>query len=233
MAADDLDLPRLPETLGGDDPDEGTDTEPDPIEELRAEMAALRAEREEERKRFQGTIDSLIQRPAAPGAAPEPKAATIDWNNLPDPVEKPEEFKRALADRQKQAADAMRNELRQEVEQSNRVNRLWYDFRTEYPDLAKKEALATATASAVARELGGINWDNPSAFMQKVAERMKAELNITDDKANPPPRSKPSNRTAGVGAGSKGAGGVASGKDDAPKGFLDQIKKLQLESGLI
>lgn len=245
----DENLINVPLTLGepadtddGSDDTEGTEDEPS-IEDRFAQLEARFNEQAEQftqrEQTYQSTISRLIQGNAPAGAAaPAGKTPEIDWNDLPDPVEKPDEFKRAIGERVTTSIEAARSEVGSELDYRSKVDALWNGFRSEYPDLAKKEALANTVAASVIKSRGvdGASWalDNPAEFSQQVAARMKAELGITDEpgEGGGKPNSR-ANRTAGVKGGSKSTSGAGGKGGQAPKGFLAQLKQSQLESGLI
>lgn len=216
---------------GGDD--EGDEGETEWERRLRAQDEQLQAALR--------TIDSLVQTRGASGAtaAAEAAAPDIDFSDLPDPVDKPAEFKKALAERVSGALATSRRETQQQT-QSEKINQIWEVFKDENPDLAPKEMLASSAAAAEmaaarARGLDSVQWaiDNPAEFRKKVAERMRTELGIAAPKRESGKKPTTANRTGGVGAGTKGAASASGKKPEKPAGFLDQLKKKQLESGLI
>lgn len=205
----------------------------------------------EERKSWQQTVDRLIQQQAAPRHAPaEPQQPQgVDFNDLPDPVDKPEDFKRALAEKFQKTLQAQQQAQQQQASQqqsvSQQLDALWERFKSEHADLAGKTI--TLQGAIVAErndmQMRGIDpqqgiLSDPDGFMRRIADRMRSELGTTTQNDPPPaPGSQqttqqPANRTGGI-AGGTSVNGSGKGKGKEPPGFLAQLKQSQLDSGLI
>lgn len=218
---------------GMDFPDIG---EPEKEEETELSAEAKRlAELEEERKEWQSrydklqdTVNTLIAKPEAePEKVNEPEFLSAE---LPDPVEKPEDFKKALRDRDEAMrkyvndlnANALKNYTSQN-EETTKLNKMWSDFKTKYEDIdetlaetfARKEA---ERIRAEGRDPKKVMLSNPDGFMENVATSAKSYL----AKFN-----QPNNRTAVLG-GDTATGGKKT--PDAPN-FIDQIKDFQRKDG--
>lgn len=200
------------------------------IEALRSELTTLRESYEKQRQRDQELIDRLIQG-QRPQVQPDPMDAPVKFDDLPDPVDKPEDFRRTLA--QKFEMALAQRERRQSVmsQQQALLDGMWNRFQTEHPDLAKRPALVQGAAAieATALRQSGIDMDaylrsNPDGFLSRVVQRMRAELGM---EATTP---KDSGRTVGVSGGT-----VSQAKAPAaPKApsFMEQMRKFQAEDGL-
>lgn len=228
--------------------------------EARLRMMEERAEQDrqafqEERNRWQQTVDRLIQsQPQQAAPQPEPQQS-VDFSDLPDPVDKPEEYKKALAQRfeqemQKRLSSSFENyEQRQNSQRTTaqQLDDVWNRFQQNYSDLAAKEITLKGAVLAEREAMQQRNIDpqqgilsDPDGFMERVASRMRNELGITNapspTQTTPPPASAPGqqqvNRTAGVGGGSNmnNSGGK---KDKRPPAFSEQLKEMQLQNGLI
>lgn len=213
----------------------------------------------EERKQWQSSVDRLIQGQAAPQQPQQPAQQPsqprqedlpgVDLSGLPDPVDKPQEYQAELGRRisaaMHQQAQTMQQRMQQtqqqtqqELDRDRQLNELWDKFKTEYSDLADKQITLNGAVTAEFNDMRRRGVDpmqgifaNPDGFMQSVATRMRNELGqpANGDGNQPPPQP---NRTKGLGGGSKPSGaGEGGGKN--PPGFLSQLKKAQLDSGLI
>lgn len=211
----------------------------------------------EERARWQQTVDRLIQTQATPQRQePEPpQTQAVDFGDLPDPVDKPEDFKRALAEKfEKQLTDRMSSSLNQYQQQSTQqqtqqqaFDAMWAKFQKDYADLADKTTTLKGAILSEREALQARGVDpqqsilsDPDGFMKRVAANMRAELGITENPAptqqEQAPASTPgqqqANRTGGVGGGTN-MNGTGAGKTKQPPKFSEQLKKMQLDSGLI
>lgn len=228
------------------------------LEEKLAEYQRKLEERDtamaEERRQWQQTIDKLLQgqTTAQPPKEQAPAAPEgVSFEGLPDPVERPQEYQAELAKRvndamQKQAAHMQQlmqqgtQQFSQQMSEKERLDALWEQFKTNYSDLADKQVLLNGAVAAEMQEMKarGLDpmqgiWANPDAFMKSVAGRMKKELGVTDDPGagrETPPTTP--NRTKGLGGGTT-TSGAGKGKEKEPPGFLNQLKKAQMDSGLI
>lgn len=237
---DDLDTGEsFPQTIGeerdedhqdliGDEEDDDTGGNDDPVAQLRQESR----EREE---RYMRTINQLLAtqqgRGADTGGDNSGDAGTIDFDDLPDPVEDRKGFNKALAEKFGTVSQAQRAQIMQDMQRQNAVTSLETRFKTKYTDLAGKSALMRAAVQEEADAMRAEGLDPQQAamndqdgFIDRVANRMKKELGQGD--------TKPRGRTRGVSAGSRQKGSNKPPKEK-PKGFLDQLKEAQLDSGLI
>lgn len=229
LGADDDDDPNR--DLVGDDDGEG-DGEGEGGEDP---VAQLRRESQEREERYMRTINTLIGqqqgRGGDAGGDNSGDAGTLSFDDLPDPVEDRAGFNKALAEKFGTVTKAQQEQMMQQMQRQNAVNSLESRFKTKYSDLAGKSALMRAAVQEEADAMRADGLDPQQAaindqdgFIEKVAKRMKRELGQEGG--------KPRGRTRGVSAGSKGK---TTGKPakEKPKGFLDQLKKAQLDSGLI
>lgn len=232
----------------GEEPEpsaEEPSAKPDDVSELRERLERFEAkEREfsERERRMQETIDKLLtsqqaqQRPSQPS---EPES--ISFNDLPDPVDNPAEFKRTLGERMQRMLASQQQAQSQQQTRQQRLDALWNQFQTRYPDLAKREALVNGVAALEANQLRSRGLDpqeallvDPDGFMDRIARRMRQELGEGESGSEPDGKQeqqRPATRTAGVSGGSQPRGGD-KGAQKAP-GFIEQLKRAQQDSGLI
>jgi hypothetical protein len=204
----------------------------------------------DERTKWQQTVDRLIQTQAAPPKQEENAPQPINFSDLPDPVDKPEDFKRALAQKFETEMSQRLSSTVEEVQQRNdtqqstnqKLDAMWAKFQQDHSDVATKTATLQGAVMAErgALQQGGADptqriLADPDGFMSRVADRMRSELGVPAPgapTAPPAPGQPKATRTAGVGGGTQ-AGESGTGKSKQPAGFTDQLKKFQLESGLI
>jgi hypothetical protein len=231
--------------IGEEEPQE------EPQDDLAAKVAAMEARLEaetkafqEERSRWQQTVDKLIQtqatRPSEPQQPQQPQVPS--FHDLPDPVDKPEEFKQALQQRMHQQFQAHQQELQkfqqtQQTQQSfaSQLDNLWSQFQQKHSDLAPKQALLQGVVGQERARMEQQGLDvqqailaDPDGFMDRVATKMREELG---QPAAPQQQQQPVNRTGGLGTGSN-VNGKGGSKPQGFAGFVDQIKKSQLDDGL-
>lgn len=168
----------------------------------------------------------------------------LDLSNLPDPVTKKDDFNRELTNRLTQYTETQSQTLQTQSQQqalSQRAAELETRFAGQYPALAKKKALMAAAVQEEAKDLQlkgrniqAVMTSDPDRFLKRIAKRMQTELGITDDTSTEGrQQQRRAGRTAGVGAGSRGAQTPqGKKKDDAPMGFVAALKKQQTEMGL-
>lgn len=242
--------PGKPHTIGAEDDaddligeqnlaadDDGDDDEPDELDTLRGQVNELQSKLEQQNQQWTSRMMQMMQNNQQ---APQQVRDPYDMSDLPDPVEKPDDFKKALADRMKAADEAGYSRFQSQAEQQSRYTQLESRFNQTYADLADRPTLLQAAASAEAQAMRAQGLDPTQAvfndsdgFLARVAERMRRELNVTTDGGETEKRGR-SDRTRGVSAGSRKPGGAKRrGQSDEPTGFVDELKKTQLESGLI
>lgn len=243
----------------GEEDDSTSPKETSEAERLAAIEERLQAQQNafnQERERWQKTVDQLIQRsaqPTAPAPQPEPEPPKgPSFDDLPDPVDRPEEFKRELARRFNASLNEQidsrfqrqSSQLSEQQQRSQAFDDMWNTFQDRYSDLAKRQTLLRGAILAEQEQMRRQRVDptdamlaDPEGFIEKVATRMKSELGDPageDHNEGGPfaPGSRQANRTAGLAGGSSVNG---KGKTQAPKapGFLDQFKKMQMDDGLI
>lgn len=212
---------------------------------------------EAERARWQQTVDRLIQtqQTLQPRQEPErPQQQPVDFSDLPDPVDKPDDFKKALAERfERQMSERMTSTLSQYQQQNTQqqtrqqaFDAMWNKFQQDYADLADKTTTLKGAIISEREALQARGVDpqqailaDPDGFMQRVANSMRQELGTTAPEPQAPgsapaqePQRPAANRTGGVGGGTN-TGGTGGGKAKQPPQFSEQLKKMQLDSGLI
>lgn len=280
---DDLELPNnvlmMPQRLGEPDdenldlidgePGDGDDDDPDPYAQLEERFESLQQQMQQNQEYYQNLILQMATENRSGGGAGQQSggqgdagASGLNLDDLPDPVEKREDFNKELGKRingyltQQQQATQTTTQLNQQLQDLD--NR----FRRDYADIADKSALfQTATQQEVQR-MRSMGLDpkraifiQPDKFLKDVANRMYSELGIDPDARDDDDddeggngqqmqqqrrqtktriNKRSANRTGGVSRGSRPGGGAANrgGKKKA-SGFVDQIKQQQLEEGLL
>lgn len=233
----DEELP-FPKTLGegAADQEESSATAPLPSSPDN-ELEQLRAELKSQREMLRVMLTAQASSPAS--AAPE-ELTLPSFDDLPDIVEKPEEFRKALSQRLSkvlEASEARTRKVTQEAATKQKtatdLEHLWGTFKESHKDLADRDLLAQAAATAEFNDLTargikdviGAALADEKGFVDRIAKRMRTELGM-------PQSAGPNRRTQGVGQGSRPAG--SPGADNtAPPGFIKQLRKAQLDSGLI
>ncbi len=260
----------IPKTLGNPDMEDpnfdliGDDEDKsDPqITALVEKMDAMEATNSKDKEFLQDTILEMSQRPAQvipiqPTTNQEP--AGLNFDDLPDPVEKRTEFNAELGKRiQTFVGQQTQNTTAAVTAQTQAqagITDLENRFTRDYKTLAGKPGVFQAIVSQEVQKLKnrGLNaqqfiFAEPDKFLAKVAIQMKSELGIEDDDDDQENAdqenadqttvgkvTKKTSRTKGVKAGSmpnlKKVGGKETGKK--PLSFVKELKKLQLEMGII
>lgn len=238
-------FPPIGEEPESQQEEEGGEKTPDELSELRERLERFEAkEREfsERERRMQETIDKLLtsqqaqQRPAQ-SSGPE----QISFNDLPDPVDKPDEFKRTLGERMQRMLASQQQAQTQQQTRQQRLDAVWNQFQSKYPELSKREALVNGVAALEANQLRSRGLDpqeallaDPDGFMDRIARKMRQELGESEegsDMSGQQEQQRQANRTAGVSGGSQPRGG-GKGAQKSP-GFIEQLKRAQQDSGLI
>lgn len=269
LGEDQAHLLNLPKYLGDPDADDGNqdllgaDDDGDDLEHDE-EFANLQQQFEDLQGRFadnQDLTQQLLMQLATNGQNNNNQqqsnaAEEINFDDLPDPVEKRAEFNKELGTRINKILEQRTTNSDTANQYQNALNNLETSFRTNYEDLAAKPALFQSVLTQKVNQLRARGLDpkavvfsQPDKFLKGVAEQMYDELGIDpeddadDDDGQQQHRGKKkvqfkkrgANRTKGLGRQSTdtNARGGKSGKDKQPLGFTDQLKKTQLENGLI
>lgn len=224
--------------LGDDDEEEGEGGEEPWREELQTIKEQLNTANQRE-ARYMQTINQLLQTRSQGGEDHSGDAGNeVSFDDLPDPVEDRKAFNAELGKRISQLTEnlqsTMQTNVRSTVQRQNAAANLETQFAQKYGDLAKRKALLRAAVQEEAEQMRSQGLDPQQAvmndtesFMESVATRMRTELGIDESGGG-----KPRGRTKGVGGGSRAKGG-SKPAEKKPKGFMDQLKKVQLDSGLI
>jgi len=223
------------------------------IQELKTGFDGLSAEN----KRLARTNMTLMAQPQggakSNATAAAPQAPELSLDGLPDPMEKPEEYQRAVAARTAQyVRDSLAAEQRAQQAQSAQsrsqqemVDQLWDDFREKYEDLADKEDIVKLAAEKVVTraKMRGLDtqalvFKATDQFFEDVAEEASeiisklqpdedGEDGDEDDAAD-------AGRTAGVFGGFNPAGGAVAAKpgNSEDKGLAGDIAEFQHKNKL-
>lgn len=237
------------------DVDDGGSQEPSVDEKLAALEAKIEEQdrlRTQEREFYQNMLAARMGQQGQDGQdqGQDQGAAGISFDDLPDPVDKPEEFRKGLSQKFNSAMEQERERIQQSVNHqtsnAQALDRMWNTFKQRYPDLAEKEALVSGVTNMEAQRIRAQGGDVPSVvmadpdgFMERIAGRMKQELGISDNDNGQQEGNHGQNgrqgggagRTRGVSSGTRQQGRPRGGEQ--PRPFMDQLKKTQLDSGLI
>ncbi len=236
-------------------PDSDLTADQQGLADLTTQFQTFREESTAREAGLQETIQTLITRPA-PVAAAAPVApvapAVLDLDGLPDPVENPKEFKTQLATvvaghiaTQSQNAN---QEVLSQVNRASVMNNLWTRFSGEHPELGKRVALARGAADLEFNALRAQGIDpiaiaeqNPESMIGNIVNRMNAELVPAVAVAPVVPGAIPvipvapaAPQVARV-ADIAGPSSLTTPAPTAPKpkGFVQQLKEIQLKDGVI
>lgn len=212
---------------------------------LREDFDKLRDETGEREQRDRETINRLIAGQQAPRHEPARQEPSLDQQleALPDPVERPEEFKRGLAGLIKSQVETGTQRVTNQSTRQTQLSGLYDRFKTENPDFAPYEEIIEGVARREAQALSA-NGSNPQdailadpdGFLSRVKNGVSKRLesygvkpggkgkNEGDGDGDPPP-----NRTDGVSGGSQPA---SRGNGAAPPStFAKEMQKMQEETG--
>ena len=186
--------------------------------------------------RQQQTIDRLLQgipAQAAPAPAPE---ATLD---LPDPVEKPEEFRRAVIEQITRTTAQERQRQQAETRASVSMAEVRQKFWDRNSDLTEYPEFVESAYNKEATRLQSMGLDpqvallrDPDGISERVAEIARARIAALGivPKGEAAPRRQ--GRTAGVSSASSPAAAKPNGRPPVSNSdFLDELKRQQVESG--
>lgn len=171
------------------------------VAQLQAQISALSGQLDDMTRRS-------MMRPAAPPAPQQqqqpalgPQDVKLDLvTGLPDPIDKPIEYQRALQDRiaayvaaqtevVKQTATAAATRGQQEAASQQQADRLWNDFSTQYPDWAEYGDIVQVVAKQVvereqAKGIDGQTYilgNTPTFFRDVEAELKKRYGRLIED----------------------------------------------------
>lgn len=224
------------------------DPEPKAAEptELEKRLTALEAERQQDRERYEGmlaqsqsTIDRLLQGLPVQ-QAPQPSAGYEALPELPDPVEKPDEFKKAVADLVRRQATEMSNTLSQHSTSQQRIADLRTRFWETNQDLKDYPEFVESAYAKEAGRLQAIGVDpqtallrDPDGLSARVAQLARERVQALGLGRKGEPESKGKGRTAGVSGGTTPTAPKTAflNGEQAPVGFVSELKRQQAESG--
>lgn len=229
--------------IGEEEPGEPP-KEPSDAEKLQAKVDELQTNYQKLQERYQQTIDKMLQNQSIQQQAPQqaqPQQETVSFDDLPDPVENPKDFRSKLAEKISRQRELDRQQIMgqftQQQTQTKSLDEVWNKFQSAHEDLAADQELVTLFAKSEVERMQaqGINPQqailaDPDNFIERVATMMRTKLGKVAPQANPA-QTKDAGRTADVGGGGKPPSG---GGDKAPsKGFIQQLREKQLADGIL
>lgn len=169
--------------IGTDEPVKDEKKEVDPaIKALEDKIAVYDKEREDWNKReerMQNMLEQFMVGKEQTAVAP---VAPME-EELPDPVTKPDEFKKAVADRAVREAQSEVAAIREGQTRNEKLSALWSKFEAKYEDLAPHTRLVKGAVSEVLARVSdkGLAADkymfgNSDRFMEEVAEVVRQDL---------------------------------------------------------
>lgn len=239
----------FPEVIGDDNADQNVQEQQKSPEQLQAQLDLLKSELERERaaaaekeQRYLQSLDSIVTKNVARPVVPEPEVpsqATLQLDDLPDPVQSPTEFKQKLVEKVTgyvaQQTASTQQQLLAQMNRAQVLDNLWNRFRSDpsRAELAKREALLQGAAAITFNELRNKGLDpvvvastNPDSLIGAIVSRMQSELKIGNDDQVPG-----ASRAATVSAGSS----IGTVPTTAPKvtSFVEQHKAVRRKMGLV
>lgn len=234
-------------TIGENEPEEdGKTPKVDPaVEALQKqveELTAIGKSAAEREDRYMAMNEQLItsRNPAAaPAQVPAPIPAL---ENLPDPTLEPAKFQEALTGHIKAATEKAVAPIRQEATTQGQLADLWTRFgkhaeMKDYTDLLQAEVHRRANeASTRGVNLEALLFADPDTFVESVVKTVADRVEKISGK-RPGEAPKPTvlgQREAGIDGGSGPIDAGKDGKKDVkkPPTFIEQIRKLQRDSGM-
>lgn len=234
--------------------DEGNTGEPSGDDPLKRELEALKAEREDERRRYQEMLDQQQQsiNQLMQGIAPQQQAGGMTQsqqqnfaaeNDLPDPVERPKDFARAVADLVRNSTQQATSNIQQQTTQQQQLAAMRDRFWNTNSDLSGVPELVEAAYQKEAQRLQAQGVDpqqaalsDPDGISSRVAQAAReraSQLGLQlgqGQGAQQAPSSGHNGRTAGVSAGSSQGPSKAPKKAPDP-GMMEELKSFQRETG--
>ena len=226
---------------------------PEQFTELQTSFNTFREESQAREARLTDTIQTLMMRPVGvqPAAAPVgPTAPAFDLSDLPDPVQNPKEYNKALQTKISslitESSQSQQQALISQQTAATALNGLYTRFNSAHPDLAKRQILMQGAAAAEfgALRANGIDpisvaQQNPDGLVANIVARMNAELGVSPTTPTQPGPTAPA---APVAPGAARADSIAGpSQPTAPtaptapkaKSFTQQLKESQAADGLI
>lgn len=211
------------------------------------EMEAMKAQIAEMKAALASQQSANIALMSQPSVSAPPQVRTsLDTKDLPDPTIEPEKYATEIARRGAELLDGQRQldayNARQHQSQTGRLNALWEDFNTKYPDYADNDERVKYAATSVVEQAAARGIDvnkymflHPDQFMKDVVSKMDTVFGKpeADDEADDIVEAPEENRTVGIFGGAESGGKPNAGKDApvrAPSMF-DDIRDWQAKTG--
>lgn len=219
---------------------------PSEIDELRAQMKTMQDQFNERETFYRNSLETMLSQRVQPvqqqqQRAPEP----LSFDDLPDPVQNPKEYNRALAERinlrEQQLTNTLSQQFMGQMTRAQTMDSLWNRFTIQQPELAKRSALLQGAAAVTFNELRmrgvdpeSIAQQNPDSLIGLIAQRMQSELGISGQQGGQSPAQQQGSpaRTQGIQGGST-LNGAASQKPVKTLTLADTIKKQQKDLGIL
>lgn len=238
----------MPGTEGVDNSDqpEPTGGEPSQLDKLREQMETMQNQWNEHEQFYRQSLETLLTQRAQPTqqqqvAAPE----SVSFDDLPDPVQNPKEYNRALAERinlrEQQLTNTLSQQFMSQMTRAQTMDSLWNRFTVQQPELAKRSALLQGAAAVTFNELRvrgvdpeAIAQQNPDSLIGLIAQRMQNELGVpaAGQSQQNAQQQGGSARTQGIQGGSTLNGGTKP-KPVKTMTLADTIKKQQQDLGIL
>lgn len=230
--------------IGGPDPEPTADGKPSPESDLQRQLDEMRANY----TKLQEDLSRVSVAPTVPVAPTAPRPMSYD--GLPDPVTDPQGYAQQMAARIREEATSQRNYEQQNQaivnDRETKIETLWEDFETAYPEMARdKEALeftvmkVAKKAKARGADLDRYMFVTPQKFMQDVAQEHERIFGEAEDEPEPavrrtrrPSREEDEPTRTSVFGGLEGGGRPTAAGPAAGEGnMVKELQDLQLHSG--
>ncbi len=207
------------------------------LKQLTGELESLKKANEGLRDTFQQsqqTITRLIQTPPGQdGGSKDPLA------DMPDPVSDPDAHKQWLVERERkrdQEIQEIRNQT-SESELQGRVERVYSEFQSEHPDLARHTHIVEGIAREEIAKMAQ-HGDDPrmaivrdaNGFKDKVARRANEYLKDKGYTGGDQGGDQDGNRSSGIPGGGAPSNGVAQRGLEPQSNMISEIEEMQSKS---
>lgn len=208
------------------------------IAELMTKLAAME-------EKMNATAQANLQLMTQPVVDPVPQRRAVP-DKAPDPVDNPDQYAQYVQQKTQADIDYQREvnnwQNRQAAQGAARLQNLWQQFGTSYPDYVENEERVEIAATRVLAKAQAAGYDtqkymygNTNAFMAEVAKTMDNLFGKpdADDDNDDDDDNTPEVRTAGIFGGAEG-GHKATGGRKAPEpmgSISNDIKAWQQKTG--
>lgn len=213
------------------DATEGAEAETSDDNEVSRELAELRQALADRDRRIDTLMQGMLHNTAPQTAPQTQQTPQIDHSNIPDPVEKPEEFRKWISQQVSNAKESAAPKV-------DPAQAAWDGFlgREDNADLREHQRVAEAFAREKAQELAQRGLDparavalDPEGVLGDVAKRTRDYLNTLRSSGT---SAKP-NRTGGVSGGGSRSMNRRAPSPSKMTTLVDELKAVQSDDGFL